>query len=66
MFCSALLSLTSKTATGGVLLKKVLLKILQIPQVLSCEIRKNFKNTYFEEHLLTTASVNLCKPCGER
>ena len=27
-------------------------------QVLSCEISKIFKNTYFEEHLRTTASKN--------
>ena len=25
----------------------------------SCEISKNFKNNYFEEHLQTTASVDM-------
>ena len=30
-------------------------------QVFSCEIFKNFKNTYFEEHLGTTASERLRK-----
>ena len=30
-------------------------------QVFSCEIFKNFKNTYFEEHLGKTASERLRK-----
>ena len=30
-------------------------------QVFSCEIFRNFKNTYFEEHLGTTASERLRK-----
>ena len=30
-------------------------------QVLSCEVFENFKNTYFEEHLGTTASERLRK-----
>ena len=30
-------------------------------QVFSCEIFENFKNTYFEEHVRTTASARLRK-----
>ena len=33
-------------------------RVLETPtRVFSCEYCKNFKNTYFEEHLRTTASV---------
>ena len=39
--------------TGGVLWKKLFLKIFQYSQAEYCEI---FKNSYFEEHLLTAAS----------
>ena len=48
-------------ATGGVLRKKVFLKISQETpiQVFFCEICEIFKNIYFKEHLLTTASVLL-------
>ena len=61
----------SEAATGGVLLKKVFLKISQISQEntcvddysketpiqeIPCEICKFFKNKYFEKHLRTTAS----------
>ena len=61
----------SETATGGVLWKKLVLNILQYPKE-SCspatvlktdsntsvfsEYCQIFKNTYFEEHLLTAAS----------
>ena len=46
----------SDAATGGVLWKKVFLKISQNSQEtpLVCEI---FKNTFFKEHLRTTASA---------
>ena len=39
--------------TGGVLWKKLFLKISQYSQAEYCEI---FKNIYFEEHQLTAAS----------
>ena len=66
-----------EAATGGVLQKKMFLKISQNPhqntcarvsifcnfikketlaQVLSCEFCESFKNTFFTEHLRTTAS----------
>ena len=60
-----------RTATGGVLLKKLVLKILQYSQescraatllkktpiqMFSSEYCEIFKNTYFEEHLLTAVS----------
>ena len=60
----------SEVATGRVLWKKLFLKISQYSQescrpatfkkqaptqVFSSEYCRNFKNTYFEEHLLTAA-----------
>ena len=45
--------LRSKAATGGVLLRKLFLKVSQYSQEY-CEI---FENTYFEEHLRTTVFV---------
>ena len=55
----------SETATGGVLWKKLFLKILQYSQercrpatLLKRDSNSEiFKNTYFEEHLLTAVSV---------
>ena len=52
----------TEAATGGVLLQKVFLKIWQISQKNTCvgissyKICEIFKNTYFVEHLRTTAS----------
>ena len=62
-----------EAATGGILQNKVFLKTQQYSQKntfrpatllkrdpnagASCEYCENFKNTYFEEHLRTTASV---------
>ena len=68
--------LLTDAATGGVLTKSqisqentfvgCLLKACNFikketsTQVFSCEYCDTFKNTYFEEHLRTAASVNLC------
>ena len=57
--------MTSEAATGGVLWKKVFLKVSQISQenscvdhvLFSCEYCEILKNTYFEEHMRTTASA---------
>ena len=49
--------LSAETATRGVLEKRFFLKISQYTHVFSCESCKIFKNTYFEEHLLTAAST---------
>ena len=54
---------STEAATGDVLWKKVWRpKVLQLywkeapTQIFSCKIWKNFKNTFFEEHLRTIAS----------
>ena len=63
----------AEAATGGVLLKKVFLKILQnrkiflnkvvgSPQVFSCEFCEIFKNNYFVEHLQMAASKSEINP----
>ena len=56
-------TICTEAATGGVLWKKLFLKVLLISQVFSCEISKIFRNIYFEEHLRTTASIcnKICK-----
>ena len=50
--------LATKSATGGVLLKKSFLKIPQISQESTCVgvFCEIFKKTYFEEHLRTAVS----------
>ena len=51
----------ARAATRGVLWKKVFLEISQIFQLFSCETLKISNQTYFEEHLRTTASIDaLC------
>ena len=54
--------LKREAATGGLLLKSIqacnFIKTRLQTQVFSCEICEIFKNTYFEEHLRTAASVN--------
>ena len=51
-FLKILQNSKENTCLGVSFLKK------RLQQVISCEIWKIFKNTYFEEHLRTTASVN--------
>ena len=49
--------LVSKVAAGGILWKKMFLKISQISPENICVGVSPIKNTYFEEYLRTTASV---------
>ena len=56
-------SLKAEVATGGVLCKKLVLKnFANFTGKHQCKICEIFKNTYFEEHLGTTASLKVKEP----